>query len=83
MKVHLIRDLKGDGTGYRYVNLTPLKAIKYFCLECGVGDKKMIAECTDEHCPLYPFRPYQKRKEKKNEVSEVRTDVLFQESVGV
>lgn len=29
------------------------------------------------------WRPHQKRKEKKNEVSEVRTDVLFQESVGV
>jgi len=42
--------------GIRKVKLTPLKAIKFQCLECMGFQQKHVEECTDTLCPLYPFR---------------------------
>ena len=38
------------------VELTRGKAIKLFCQECVGWDLKEVKNCTDEKCPLYPFR---------------------------
>lgn len=37
------------------------QAIKANCLDCMGEDKKGISECADRCCPLWHFRPYQKR----------------------
>jgi len=29
-----------------------------FCLECVGWDTDEVRKCTDEGCPLYPYRPY-------------------------
>ena len=39
----------------------PKQAIKAFCLDCMVEDKSAIGECGDRCCPLWHFRPYQKK----------------------
>lgn len=33
-------------------------AIKAFCLECCHWEYNEVAACTDDGCPLYPYRPY-------------------------
>jgi len=62
-----IRTSGGDGKT-RVVNLTPIKAIRYQCMECTGWSPNTIKECGDELCPLYPFRmgknPSRKRKRK-------------------
>lgn len=35
--------------------LTPIKAIKKFCLECA-GSKKEMKTCEETGCPLFPYR---------------------------
>jgi len=49
---HEIR--KWDGT--RTVDLTPVKAIRYKCLNCCGYSCKMVAECPDNLCELWPYR---------------------------
>ena len=45
---------------------SPLKAIRYFCLECLGESPEEVKNCTCPDCPLYPFRfgknPYRKKK---------------------
>lgn len=36
--------------------LSPVKAIRKNCLECGSGSVKEVALCVSTDCPLYPFR---------------------------
>ena len=36
--------------------------ITAFCLECVHWDRKEITNCTSTICPLYPYRPYRKKK---------------------
>ena len=43
-------------TGMRKVKLTPLKAIKFQCIECMGFQEKFVEKCTDTLCPLYPYR---------------------------
>lgn len=43
-------------TGIRKVKLTPLKAIRFQCLECMGFQQKFIEECIDTLCPLYHYR---------------------------
>ena len=50
---HSVHDFKG---GSIELNLTPIKAIKRFCLECMGGQQAEIDRCTAPLCPLYPFR---------------------------
>ena len=41
---------------------SPRMAIKAFCLECIGWDRAEITNCTSFACPLYLYRPYQKRR---------------------
>jgi hypothetical protein len=50
---HKIRDKKG---ALVEVNLTPIRAIRKFCVECMVFRADQIDRCIAKHCPLYPFR---------------------------
>ena len=65
---HEIRTQRGNGET-REVSLTPNKAIRYQCLECVGWLPLEVKECTDPHCPLYPFRmgtnPSRKRGQKE------------------
>ena len=36
--------------------LTPIKAIRAYCIECSGGMTKEVKLCPVENCPLYPFR---------------------------
>lgn len=36
--------------------LTPIKAIRAYCIECSGGMTKEVKLCTVENCPLYPYR---------------------------
>jgi len=36
--------------------ITPVKAIRLYCLECSGGSFKDVRECVIPDCPLYPFR---------------------------
>jgi hypothetical protein len=42
-------------------NCAPRRAIKAFCLECIGFDRDAITTCTAYACPLWNFRPFQKR----------------------
>lgn len=65
---HAIRSSKSNGET-RLVELTPNKAIHYQCVECMGWSAQEVKECTDPHCPLYPFRmgtnPSRKRGQKE------------------
>ena len=50
---HKIRDKNGI---LIEVNLTPIRAIRKFCVECMVFCADEIERCTAQNCPLYPFR---------------------------
>ena len=36
--------------------MTPLKAIKAFCIECMGHQAHMVKDCTAPKCPLYEYR---------------------------
>lgn len=36
--------------------LTPIKAIRAKCLECGGGSNKEVRFCLCKDCPLWPYR---------------------------
>ena len=50
---HKIRSKSGK---IRSASLTPVGAIRAFCLECVGWQAQEVRECTDELCPLFPFR---------------------------
>jgi hypothetical protein len=50
---HTIRNERGKQVE---VNLTPIKAIRTFCMECMMWKQAEIPRCTAPLCPLFPFR---------------------------
>ena len=50
---HKIKDDKGNLVE---VTLSPIKAIRRFCIECFCFQPTEIPKCTAEYCPLFPFR---------------------------
>jgi len=49
--------IKKDGNGnLKNVTLTPLKAIRYHCVECMGFSPKETRECFSTNCPLFPYR---------------------------
>ncbi len=50
---HTIRAKDGKT---KEVSLTPLKAIRYQCLECVCWSPYEVKNCTGKLCPLYPYR---------------------------
>lgn len=37
-------------------DLSPVKAIRAYCIECSGNSCKEVRECIIKNCPLYPFR---------------------------
>lgn len=50
---HVIQSKDG---GTKEVLLTPLKAIRYQCLECFNWSTSEVKKCESLNCPLYPYR---------------------------
>lgn len=50
---HAVRTLSGVT---KTVVLTPLRAIRSFCLECLVWSSPEVEKCVDKLCSLYPWR---------------------------
>ena len=49
--------IRGDGfERTKEVSLTPIKAIRLFCIECMGFQLAEIPKCTAPLCPLFPFR---------------------------
>jgi len=46
---------KNDG-GTKEVQLTPIKAIRFHCLDCVCWVPSEVKNCTSKLCPLYPYR---------------------------
>jgi hypothetical protein len=42
--------------GVEEVNLTPLRAIRFKCLDCCCWQTKDVKDCGIQDCSLYPFR---------------------------
>jgi|TARA_B100001964_G_C14209578_1_gene589830 hypothetical protein len=40
----------------REVELTPLKAIRFHCLQCVGWHPSDVKHCTGKFCPLHPYR---------------------------
>ena len=64
-RASVLRRLSAMPTNYRQTYIravrgkSPTAGLKAFCLECAGWDRAMITLCTDEGCPLWPYRPYQ------------------------
>jgi hypothetical protein len=50
---HSIRSKNGDMIE---VDLSPIRAIKAFCIECMGFEQHEVKSCTAPTCPLFPFR---------------------------
>ena len=50
---HIIRSKDG---GVKTVSLTPIKAIRYQCLECVCWSASEVKRCTSKFCSLFPYR---------------------------
>ncbi len=48
--------VKGRGGAVRRADLTPLKAIRRFCLQCMGFQTAEVRACTEATCPLWPYR---------------------------
>lgn len=44
-------------------------AVALKCIDCSGGDRKEVALCTVNHCPLWSFRPYQLKADKPVQVT--------------
>lgn len=50
-------EIRKNGTNkLREVVLTPSKAIRFNCIECMGFQAKLVQDCSNPFCPLYPFR---------------------------
>lgn len=58
--------IRANGSGkMKEVELTPLKAIRFFCQECMGFKKHEVRRCNSHFCPLFPFRSKGLSKERK------------------
>ena len=49
--------IRADGSGKtRVVSLTPVRAIRYQCIECMGFQVREVQHCSSPLCALYPFR---------------------------
>ena len=48
--------IRNDDGSLVEVNLSPIKAIRRFCIECMGFQQAEIPRCTAPLCPLFPFR---------------------------
>jgi len=47
---------KGERQTVRKARLTPLKAIRYRCLDCMVGSADEVSKCVCPDCSLFEYR---------------------------
>lgn len=51
--------------------VSPVKAIRAFCLDCSGDSAAEVKSCTSQKCPLHAFRfgknPYKKKREMTEE----------------
>ena len=45
-------------------------AVKAMCQQCGGYDRNTVRDCTSYACPLYPYRPYQKKTKGDEDTSD-------------
>ena len=50
------RIIRAKGGGTKRVDLTPITAIRAFCLECVGHQAGAVRTCADDLCPLWPYR---------------------------
>jgi hypothetical protein len=50
---HKIKTRNGET---RVVNLTPMKAIRQYCLQCLGFSAKEVRQCGEAPCALHPYR---------------------------
>jgi len=61
------RKLKGIPSAYRHTYKRAMAgkslraAVNAFCLECVCWQREEVKNCTSVDCPLFPYRPYQKK----------------------
>jgi hypothetical protein len=49
--------IRANGSGMtKEVHLTPIRAIRYLCIECMNFQTTEVEKCTSPLCPLYPYR---------------------------
>ena len=68
---HTIRNSRGKKIE---VSLTPIKAIRTFCLECMMWMQAEIPRCTAPLCPLFPFRMGEAHKDVSPEQRKALSD---------
>ena len=52
----------------RLVNLTPMKAIRFNCLDCCGWSPLEVRECKIVKCPLHPYRMGKRQQDDEEEV---------------
>lgn len=62
--------------------ITPLRAIRFKCLDCCCGSYYEVKMCTCENCSLYPFRegrnPFVAKREYTEEQREAQRQRIAQ-----
>ena len=56
--------------------MTPIQAIRAFCLDCMCGQQAEVRRCPCQNCPLYPFRLGHNPNAKKREVTDAQRAAL-------
>lgn len=55
--------------------MTPLKAIKEYCIDCMGGQQRLVKGCTAPNCPLYPYRTGHNTTAKREMTDEQRKEL--------
>lgn len=66
---HTIDLIENGADVVKTIRLTPVRAIRFHCLQCCAGQVKEIRECNIPRCALYPYR-LGKRPKNENEHDE-------------
>ena len=62
---HTIRHPKREGDTKTISKLSRKQAVRSFCIECMGFQPKEVRICTDQLCPLFPFRMGTEKKDAK------------------
>jgi hypothetical protein len=62
--------IRSGGKQITFDHYTRGLAIKHFCRDCMNGVASEVKNCTAPECPLYPFRPYQKKSSSSKDPSQ-------------
>jgi hypothetical protein len=73
--MHTIRNDKGKLVE---INLSPIKAIRLFCIECMGYQIAEIPRCTAPNCPLFPFKMGDAHKEMSEDQRKQLSDAMLE-----